>query len=72
MGTGKEYYSTLRQMYRDADHRRFRTKHRSNRHAELLGFTPDGKSMVGFWEGQDEVTYFAADELNWTALTVYV
>ena len=69
---GRENYGTLRELYLKAEWRRFRVKHRTNRHAEMLGYTPDGKHMVGFWEGHDEVTYFAPDDLQWTELLTYV
>ena len=69
---GHETFYALRDMYRRAEWRRFRAKHRSNRYAEMLGYTPDGKAMIGFWEGQDEVTRFDPDDMQWSQLTTYV
>jgi hypothetical protein len=72
VSAGKEVFDSLRTHYRAAEYRRFRVKDRSNRYAEMLGFTPDGKHMIGFWEGQDEVTRFAPDDSNWTNRVTYV
>jgi len=68
----KQHLRSLRELYRAADWRRFRVKHHTNRYAEILGLAPDGLHMVGYWEGHDDITMFAADEINWTSLTVYI
>ncbi len=72
MARGKETFYSLRALYRMAEWRRFRTRHRSNRFAEVLGLTPDGTHMIGFWEGTEDPIKFTPDDTNWTDLTTYV
>lgn len=72
MAAGKETYHSLRQLVRRSDFRRFRARHRDNRWADFLGFTPNGEKVVGFWDGDEEPTLYDADEIQWTQLVTYV
>ena len=65
-------FATLREFFRAAEFRKFRARHRTNRSADFLGFTPDGKSVVGFWDGSEEPTMFEPDDYNWTQLVTYL
>lgn len=67
----RKEFSTLRELFRLAEHRRFLAKHRSNKQAEFMGFAPDG-TMHGWWVGTDEVLAFDADDRQWTQLVTYV
>jgi hypothetical protein len=72
MASGKEQYRTLRELFRLASSRRFRTKNRNNRYAEIIGFGPNGDRMIGWWEGTDTALEFDPDERAWTNPTIYV
>ncbi len=69
---GKEHYQSLRDLYRTAEYRRFRVRHRTNWYAEILGFGPDGRHMVGWREGSDDLRKFDPDQIEWTEPTIYL
>jgi hypothetical protein len=67
---GKEF-SSLRELFRRAEYRRFRAQHRNGRGAEFVGFDKQGR-MLGWNDGNDDTTTFDADAEEWTNFTVYV
>jgi hypothetical protein len=67
-----ESFTSLRKAYRLSEYRRFRVKHRSNKWADILGFAPDGKTLLGWWDGSEQVEHFAPDDIAWAQLTTYV
>ena len=65
-------FATLRDLFRAAEFRGFRARHRSNRWADFLGFVPDGKSVIGFWDGSNEPETFEPDDHQWTQLVTHL
>lgn len=72
MAAGKETYHPLRLLVRRAEYRRFRARHRDNRWADFLGFSPNGQHVVGFWDGDEQPTLFDPSEIQWAQLVTYV
>ena len=69
---GKPRLWTLRDLYRQADYRRFRARRRDRRQAEFVGMNRDGTAMLGWLDGSDDMLEFPPDEAEWTDLTIYV
>jgi hypothetical protein len=63
---------TLRECFRHSEHRRFSAQHRDGRWAEMLGFTPDGLHMLGWWANNNELTKFEPDQIDWVRFTTHI
>jgi len=70
--TGREHFRSLRNFYRASSYRRFRVVNRNNRAAEILGFGPNGDTMIGWWDGGTDLRQFDPDDVDWANHTVYV
>jgi hypothetical protein len=70
--SGKEHYYTLRELLARAEYRRFRAKNKQNRWADFLGFAPNGKTIIGWFDGSDTEEHFDAEARQWSTLTTYI
>jgi len=67
----KASYSTLRNMYRQCDFRRFRAMNNDNRWADIMGIGPKD-TAIGWWNDTTEIVELEPDEVVWTNMTRYL
>lgn len=69
--TGKEHFRSLRHFFRMANLRGFAVLNRNQRAATILGFGPDDRTMIGWWEGTNTIEHFDPDSAEWSTGAIH-